>query len=77
MPAGMNGSELARHASRLRPGIKVLLSSGFTREENRYRLARAEYPFISKPYRPAILAKKLRDVLSEGVAGRTDRARAD
>jgi PAS domain S-box-containing protein len=69
MPAGMSGSELARHASRLRPSIKVLLSSGFTREENRYRPARAEYPFISKPYRPTILANKLKEVLSEKVAG--------
>ncbi|MGQ9365883.1 ATP-binding protein [Azospirillum sp. A39] len=29
MPPGMNGAELARAAERLRPGIKVLLTSGF------------------------------------------------
>ena len=34
MPAGMSGTELAREASRLRPDLKVLLSSGYTREAN-------------------------------------------
>jgi PAS domain S-box-containing protein len=69
MPAGMTGTELARRASRLRPGLRVLLSSGYTREETRYQRASAEYPFVAKPYRPAILAKKLKEVLSGAVAG--------
>jgi len=66
MPAGMSGTELARQASRLRPELKVLLSSGYTREANRWRSAAVEFPFIAKPYRPTTLRKKLEEVLAEG-----------
>jgi PAS domain S-box-containing protein len=64
MPAGMSGTELARQASRLRPDLKVLLSSGYTRKANRWRSGRAEFPFIAKPYRPTTLGKKLEEVLA-------------
>jgi PAS domain S-box-containing protein len=67
MPAGMSGTELARQASRLRPDLKVLLSSGYTREANRWRSGRAEFPFIAKPYRPTTLGKKLEEVLAGGL----------
>src|SRR5207302_4361670 len=40
MPAGMSGTELARQASRLRPDLKVLLSSGYAREANQGRSGR-------------------------------------
>jgi len=66
MPAGMSGTELARRASRLRPDLKVLLSSGYTREPNQLRSARFEFPFIAKPYRPTALGKKLEEVLGRG-----------
>jgi CheY-like chemotaxis protein len=66
MPAGMSGTELAREASRLRPDLKVLLSSGYTREANRWRSAGIEFPFIAKPYRPTALGKKLEEVLTGG-----------
>jgi PAS domain S-box-containing protein len=65
MPAGMSGTELARQASRLRPDLKVLLSSGYTREANRWRSGRAEFPFIAKPYRPTTLGEKLEEVLAD------------
>ncbi len=67
MPAGMSGTDLARQASRLRPDIKVLLSSGYAREANQWRSARVDFPFIAKPYRPATLGKKLEEVLAEGL----------
>jgi PAS domain S-box-containing protein len=66
MPGGMSGSELARRASRLRPDIRILLSSGYTREEPRTRSTRVEFPFIAKPYRPTTLGNKLKEVLSGG-----------
>jgi PAS domain S-box-containing protein len=66
MPAGMSGIELARQASRLRPDLKVLLSSGYAREANQWRSARVEFPFIAKPYRPGTLGKKLEEVLAGG-----------
>jgi len=64
MPAGMSGIELARRASRLRSDLKILLSSGYTREDLPSRSAQAEFPFIPKPYRPIMLAKRLREVLT-------------
>ncbi len=64
MPAGMSGAELARQASRLRPDLKVLLSSGYTREAHQKRSARFEFPFIAKPYRPTALEQKLEEVLA-------------
>ena len=67
MPAGMSGIELARRASRLRSDLKILLSSGYTREDIPSRPALAEFPFIAKPYRPTTLAKKLKEVLTEGI----------
>jgi CheY-like chemotaxis protein len=67
MPAGMSGTELARQASRLRPDLKVLLSSGYAREANQWRSARVEFPFIAKPYRPATLGKKLEEMLAGGL----------
>jgi CheY-like chemotaxis protein len=63
----MSGTELARQASRLRPDLKVLLSSGYAREANQWRSARVEFPFITKPYRPATLGKKLEEVLAGGL----------
>lgn len=66
MPGGMRGTELARQASRLRPGVKILLSSGFSRED---AAASAEFPFIAKPYRPTTLAYKLKEVLTGGSHG--------
>ena len=67
MPAGMSGTDLARQASRLRPDLKVLLSSGYTREAYQWRSARSDFPFIAKPYRPTTLGKKLEEVLAGGV----------
>ena len=64
MPAGMSGTDLARQASRLRPDLKVLLSSGYAREANQSRSARDDFPFIAKPYRPTALGKKLEEVLA-------------
>jgi CheY-like chemotaxis protein len=64
MPAGISGTDLAREASRLRPDLKVLLSSGYAREANQSRSARVEFPFIAKPYRPAALEQKLEEVLA-------------
>jgi CheY-like chemotaxis protein len=64
MPAGISGTDLAREASRLRPDLKVLLSSGYAREANQLRSARVEFPFIAKPYRPAALEQKLEEVLA-------------
>jgi PAS domain S-box-containing protein len=61
MPGSMNGIELAREARRLRPGIRVLLSSGYTRPD---LLAGDESKFIPKPYQMAELDRQLRAMIS-------------
>jgi two-component system, cell cycle sensor histidine kinase and response regulator CckA len=64
MPGGMNGVELAREARRLRPGIKVLLSSGFTDISGALSLRPGESgAVLSKPYRKQDLARRLQELL--------------
>ncbi|MBV9373939.1 MAG: PAS domain S-box protein [Alphaproteobacteria bacterium] len=56
MPNGMNGIALAREARRLRPRIRVLLASGYSRDRVD---ADDDMAFISKPYQMADLAHQL------------------
>jgi CheY-like chemotaxis protein len=64
MPGGMNGWELAERAERLRPGLKVLLTSGYDVETLTHRgNARANRLLLNKPYRKAELALRLREVM--------------
>lgn len=56
MPNGMNGIDLAREARRLRPDIRVLLASGYSRERSG---ADEDMAFIAKPYQMPDLARHL------------------
>ena len=70
MPGGMNGYELAQQATVLVPGLRVLLTSGFTSNTIAHNgLARFSAHLLSKPYRQAELARRLRLVLEEQGAG--------
>jgi CheY-like chemotaxis protein len=51
MPLGMNGEELAREATRRRPELKVLLTSGYPPAELRERQSLGEFRVLQKPYR--------------------------
>jgi PAS domain S-box-containing protein len=62
MPGGMNGVELARHAVKLRPDMKVLLSSGYAGESVEKMLAEDAWPFLRKPYVEEELAAHIRRV---------------
>jgi PAS domain S-box-containing protein len=64
MPGGMTGMQLAEEATKLRRGIKVLLTSGFAEASLNTARAAAGIPLISKPYRKQDLARKVREVLS-------------
>jgi signal transduction histidine kinase/CheY-like chemotaxis protein len=61
---GMDGSELANLIARIRPGIKVLYTSGYSDDViARHGILEAGLPFIGKPYTPKALAGKVREVL--------------
>jgi len=68
LPGGLSGIELARLARKLKPGLKVVLSSGYVGDEARRDLMRGEFSFLPKPYRPVELAAKLSEVLAGGNA---------
>jgi signal transduction histidine kinase len=63
MPGGMNGVQLSVEAKRLRPHLKVLLSSGYTGAALGQSGVPEDTPILSKPYRREDLAQKLRMVL--------------
>ncbi|MCA0304532.1 MAG: response regulator [Proteobacteria bacterium] len=63
MPGTMTVIELAKMAQRLRPGIAVLLTSGYARDLIPQD-ARRDYPLIAKPYRGEELMARVRGVLS-------------
>jgi CheY-like chemotaxis protein len=66
MPGGMNGRQLAEEAQRTWPGLKVLFASGYTPNSivHHGRLDPGIH-LVTKPYRKAELARKVRRVLDE------------
>ncbi len=63
MPGGMNGVQLSVEARRLRPGLRVLLTSGYTGTALDEHAVPADMPLLSKPYQRDELANKLRVVM--------------
>jgi CheY-like chemotaxis protein len=63
MPRGMSGVDVAKEAQRLRAGIKILLTSGYTAEVLRQQGASGNFPVFSKPYRQHELAAEIERVL--------------
>jgi signal transduction histidine kinase/DNA-binding response OmpR family regulator len=61
MPGGMSGIQLAKSARKLRPGLPVLLTSGYAGGQG---LVDDGFSFLSKPYELGILATRLRDLFS-------------
>jgi PAS domain S-box-containing protein len=65
MPGGLSGREVALRARNIRPGIKVLLTSGYAEELVRgEELQRENLKVLRKPYQQAGLVAALRDVLA-------------
>lgn len=68
MPGDLNGIALATRAVAERPGLKVLLTSGYTEQAIRSRAPQADrFAMLPKPYRRDELATRLREVLEDGV----------
>ena len=60
----MNGSALAKLIKNLRPDTRVLLASGYTDDAlARHGVLESEMAFLQKPFTPASLARKVREVL--------------
>ena len=53
--------ELARSAREIRPGLRVLLTSGFVGEGR--VIEGREFPLLDKPYEAAVLSSTLRKLL--------------
>ncbi len=62
----MSGPVVAEKVANLRPGIKVLFMSGYTDDAVvRRGVLSSNKPFIQKPFSPAELRQKIREVLGE------------
>jgi PAS domain S-box-containing protein len=59
----MTGHELAEQAVQLRPGIKVVLMSGYADEITRDHIVKTGFQFIAKPFTSRDLATKIREAL--------------
>jgi PAS domain S-box-containing protein len=64
MPGGMTGVELAEKALAMRPGLKILYTSGYA-EPGVARLGLKAGAWLKKPYTADELAEKIREALSE------------
>ncbi|MBV8534488.1 MAG: response regulator [Alphaproteobacteria bacterium] len=63
MPDGISGIELVRQARELRPGLKVLVTSGFAGHVAAGAMPAPDVAFLPKPYAVADLAGRLRSVI--------------
>ena len=59
----MTGRELAEQAVQMRPGIKVVLMSGYADEITRDHIVKTGFQFIAKPFTGNALATKIRETL--------------
>ena len=64
LPGGMNGRQLAEEAQRRRPNLRVLFTTGYTRNAiiHHGRLD-ADVDLLTKPFTSEALAKKVRQIL--------------
>jgi PAS domain S-box-containing protein len=63
MPGGMSGDELAREARLLRPGLKVIFTSGFAEPAVAGRELAAASNWLKKPYTAMEMAVRIRQIL--------------
>jgi PAS domain S-box-containing protein len=67
MPGGLSGRDVAIRAREIRPGVKILLTSGYAEELVRGDdLQRENLKVLRKPYQQADLITALREVLGNG-----------
>jgi PAS domain S-box-containing protein len=60
----MNGKEALEEIQKIRPGVKSIFISGYTADIlNKRGILNKELEFLTKPMRPAVLLKKVREIL--------------
>jgi PAS domain S-box-containing protein len=63
---GMNGRELAEQLRDLRPGVRLLFTSGYTDDTVlRHSLRDSDSHFVQKPFHPQMLTEKVREALAQ------------
>jgi CheY-like chemotaxis protein len=65
----MSGSDLARHLSRTRPTLRIMLMSGFTDDPVVRSVDRNSVVFLAKPFTAAALKEKVREALDQPWSG--------
>jgi len=66
MPKGMSGIELAQEVRRRQPGLKILLTTGYSAADiDRSPLGRNAIRVITKPYTNDDLDRTLQEILAE------------
>jgi CheY-like chemotaxis protein len=73
LPDGMNGVEVAREAQRLRPSLKVLLTSGYAEEVLSNSGAKIS-DLLLKPYTPRELLQRVSILVGKRTGGRSHSA---
>jgi CheY-like chemotaxis protein len=63
MPGGIDGFGLAQRARVMRPGLRLLLASGFAEFGDKSAMGLGEVRVLGKPFRQSELAHALREVL--------------
>jgi two-component system cell cycle sensor histidine kinase/response regulator CckA len=64
----MNGPELAAKLSRIRPAMKILYVSGYSDNDiGDHGVLDPRFELLQKPFTPQTLARKIRDVIHEGM----------
>ena len=66
MSGGLDGVELARRVRELRPGLPILLISGYPAKTG--SADAPEFPVLRKPYRRDALARQIRAALGDAIA---------
>ncbi|HEY3155213.1 MAG TPA: PAS domain S-box protein [Candidatus Eisenbacteria bacterium] len=66
---GMSGVDLARHLVSMKPGLKVLLVSGYTKDSLADGFEEDGFAFLQKPYMLEEIRRGLADLLADSLAG--------
>jgi CheY-like chemotaxis protein len=60
----MSGWEALTHLRRIKPGLKVIASSGYTESEAMRRFGAGIAVFLQKPYRSQVLVERIQELLA-------------